>query len=144
MKKELIEKTIEISNNALAPLTHFCVGAILETSNGNLYTGVNVETPSALFVLCAERNAITNAIANGETEFKRIYLYGHKEGHPSYRMIPPCGMCLQVMNELCPQDFEIILIKSEEEYEIHTLNEFLPISFARKKELKTDGEERTR
>ena len=133
MKKDLIKKTIEISDNAFCPATKFCVGAVLETADNKIYTGVNIETPSVIFALCAERNAFCTALADGQREFKRIYIYGHKENEPAYRMIPPCGFCLQVMNELCKEDFEIVLIKSETEYEVHTLNEFLPMKFASKK-----------
>lgn len=133
MNKKLIKKVIEVSNNSYSPVTDFCVGAVLETENGNIYTGVNVETPSTIFVLCAERTAFVKALSEGERSFKRIYVYGHKRNEYAFKAIPPCGMCLQVMNELCDEDFEIILVKSETEYEIHTLNDFLPFGFAKKK-----------
>ena len=131
-EKEIIHETIDISNKAFAPLTNFLVGAILETKEGKLYSGVNVETPSALFCLCAERTAFVKAISCGERSFKRIYIYGHKEGKDATRCIPPCGMCRQLITELCDADFEIVMIKSKDDFERHTLEELVPFSFAKK------------
>lgn len=133
MNEKMIKEVIKVSDNSYSPVTNFCVGAVLETENGNIYTGVNVETPSTIFVLCAERTAFVKALSEGERSFKRIYIYGHKRDKDATRAISPCGMCLQVMNELCNEDFEIIMVKSETEYEVHTLKEFLPFSFVKKK-----------
>ena len=131
-EKEIIRTTIGISDKAFAPLTDFLVGAILETEDGKLYSGVNVETPSALFCLCAERTAFVKAISCGEKSFKRIYIYGHKNGKDATRCIPPCGVCRQLMTELCDADFEIIMIKNKDVFEKHTLEELVPFAFAKK------------
>lgn len=130
---DIIKETINVSDNATTPVSDFCVGATIETKNGKLYTGCNFELYSVLFTLCAERNAITKATSCGEKDFKRIYLYGHKRNEKAKRFISPCGICLQVMNEICDEDFEIILIKSETELEKYQLKDFLPKGFAKRR-----------
>ena len=52
----------------------------------------------------------------------------------------PCGICRQVMREFCPGDFEIVLARSPEDYEVHTLEELLPLSFGPENLKKQGGE----
>lgn len=132
-EKNIIKETIKVSNNAMSNVSNFCVGATIETEDGKLFTGCNFELNSLLYTLCAERSAIDKAITVGERNFKRIYIYGHKRGEDAYHFISPCGICLQVMNEICNEDFEIISIKSENETQKHTLKEYLPMGFATKR-----------
>ena len=132
-EKKIIQKTMEVSNNAFNPTSNFCVGATIVTRDDKVYTGANLELKSLLFTLCAERSAIAKAISNGETEFKKIYIYGHKRDCEATRFTPPCGVCLQTMNELCPSDFKIILVKSLTETETYKLKDLLPFGFNSKK-----------
>lgn len=131
--EDIIKETINVSNYGVSPLTDFCVGAILETEEGNLYSGCNFELMSALYTLCAERSAISKAVSCGEKNFKRVYIYGHKRDMNAIRFIYPCGICLQTFNELCDSDFEIVSIKSESEIETNKLEDFLPKGFAKKR-----------
>ena len=42
----------------------------------------------------------------------------------------PCGVCRQVMMGFCnPEEFQIILATSKDQYEIFTLKELLPLGF---------------
>ena len=54
--------------------------------------------------------------------------------------MPASGICRQVMREFCPGDFEIVLARSQEDYEVHTLEELLPLSFGPENLKKQGGE----
>ena len=75
--EELIEKAKEASKNAYAPYSDFRVGACVLMESGNIYTGCNFENASYGLSICAERNAIGSAIANGETKIKAIAIYSN-------------------------------------------------------------------
>ena len=62
----LLKKAKEISNNSYSPYSKFAVGACVQFESGKIYTGCNVENGSYGLSLCAERNAISTAIADGE------------------------------------------------------------------------------
>lgn len=122
--KELIEKALEAREKAYAPYSKFRVGTALLTANGKIYTGCNVENASYPVGICAERVAISKAVADGEMDFSVIAVVGSGE---NYCM--PCGMCRQFMAEFCKEDFEIIVAKSIDEYEIIKMGELLPYTF---------------
>ena len=82
------------------------VAAAIESSSGNIYTGVCIDTCSTLGI-CAERNAIFSMITNGEQEIKRV-LAVMSDG----RSGAPCGACRELMVQLMPdryRDIEILL-----------------------------------
>ena len=54
---ELLTKALEARKLAYAPYSHFPVGAAVETTRGNVFTGCNVENLSFGLTICAERNA---------------------------------------------------------------------------------------
>ena len=124
MISELIEKALEAREKAYAPYSKFKVGAAVLTAGGKIYTGCNVENASYPVGICAERVAISKAVADGETEFIVIAIVGSGE---NYCM--PCGMCRQFMAEFCKEDFEIIVAKSVDDYKIMKIGEILPYTF---------------
>ena len=71
---------------------HFA--CIVETKNGNFYEGVNVENASYGGTICAERNAINNAVSHGEREFKALYLMTSSD-----EICYPCNICKQTILE---------------------------------------------
>ena len=78
---------------------------------------------------CAERTAFFKAVSEGKRSFQKIAIVGGAEGE-ELDYCPPCGVCRQVMMEFCnPETFEIILAKSEEEYQIKLLKELMPMGF---------------
>lgn len=80
------------------------VGAAVLTKNGNIYTGVNIDTDCSLG-MCAERNAISTMIANGEFEIKMVVAV-NKKG----QVLPPCGACREFMMQLKnSKDIEILV-----------------------------------
>lgn len=127
--EKLIKKAIEMLNFSYAPYSNFHVGAALLTSEGEIYTGCNIENAAYGPSNCAERTAIFKAVSEGKKEFEAIAVVGGKNGKIE-NFCPPCGVCRQVLAEFCKKDFEIVLAKSTNEYKIMTLEQLLPERFS--------------
>jgi len=125
---ELCRLAIIAMKKAYCPYSGYSVGAALLTKNGKVYTGCNIENASFTPTVCAERTAFFKAVSEGEREFEAIAVAGGKNGVIS-GVFPPCGVCRQVMAEFCPSEFKVLFVKSEGEFEEHTLGELLPCSF---------------
>lgn len=117
----LIEKAIEVSKNSYSPYSHFPVGACILCESGKTYTGCNFENASFGLTICAERNAIGNAVANGERKITAIAIYS-----PNMQDCLPCGACRQVLAEFQTNEGTIIITKAEEGIKIRQLLELLP------------------
>ncbi len=78
--------------HAHAPFSHFLVGAALETADGQVVTGCNVENATYGLTICAERVAVFKAVSEGEREFSAIAVVTRDGG-------TPCGSCRQVLAE---------------------------------------------
>lgn len=128
-RSELIQKAIDMTKQAYTPYSNFKVGAALLTKSGEVYTGCNIENASYPATICAERTAFTKAVSEGDHEFKEIVIVGGKDGELT-DYCAPCGICRQVMMEFCkPDEFQIILAKTPEDYKVYTLEELLPLGF---------------
>ncbi|MBO5292918.1 MAG: cytidine deaminase [Lachnospiraceae bacterium] len=128
-ERALLRACMEARQKSYSPYSHFQVGAALLTKGGKIYVGCNIENAAYTPTNCAERTAFFSAVSAGEREFAAIAVCGSPEGEV-VQYASPCGVCRQVMMEFCdPQEFRIILVKSEEEYEIYTLGELLPEGF---------------
>lgn len=125
---ELCGLAIIAMKKAYCPYSGYSVGAALLTKNGKVYTGCNIENASFTPTVCAERTAFFKAVSEGERDFEVIAVAGGKNGVIS-GVFPPCGVCRQVMAEFCPSEFKVLFVKSEGEFEEHTLGELLPCSF---------------
>ena len=109
--------------HALAPFSNFKVGAALETEDGHIVTGCNVENASYGLTICAERVAMFKAISEGHRRFVRIAVVADTEA-PT----PPCGACRQILWEL-GGDLEVILGNLSEEKGRFRMRELLPLPF---------------
>ena len=127
MKQTLLELAMDARERAYAPYSQYKVGAALLTEKGKIYTGCNIENASYPATVCAERSAFAAAISAGERTFKAIAIVGGKGTRPD-PLVPPCGICRQVMAEFCAPEFEIILGDGVQ-VKIFTLKELLPLSF---------------
>lgn len=129
--KKLITEAIKAMKKAYAPYSNFYVGAALQTQEGKIYPGFNIENASYTPCNCAERTAFFRAVYEGERNFSRICVVGGLNGELR-DYASPCGVCRQVMMEFCDENFEILLAKSEEEYKVYTLKDLLPEGFGPK------------
>lgn len=126
--KELLEKAMKAAENAYSPYSGFTVGAALLSKSGKVYLGCNVENAAYTPTNCAERTAFFKAISEGERDFLKIAIVGGKElDFKDY--CAPCGVCRQVMNEFCGEDFTVILGKGDGELKMMSLGELLPLGF---------------
>lgn len=129
MKRLLIEKALEALPNSYAPYSHYSVAAAALFDSGKIYTGVNVESASLGATICAERNAVFHAVAEGERRLTAIAVVGGLNGECSEYCVP-CGICRQVMRDFADKDTMIILsAKTPDDYLEKTLDEMLPYSF---------------
>src|SRR5881409_1196794 len=88
MKPELIAAAVTARERALAPYSDFKVGAALETKDGKIYTGCNIENVSYGLTVCAERVALWKALSEGAREFQQIVIVTDAPV-----VTPPCGAC---------------------------------------------------
>lgn len=120
--KELVKLAIEAKEKAHVPYSKFRVGAALETEEGKIYQGANIEVSSYSPTICAERVAIFKAVYDGYKKIKKIAITGDSE------FTYPCGVCRQVLREF-GKDSIVLVTNDKEEYKEYTLDELLPHSF---------------
>ncbi|MCL1936369.1 MAG: cytidine deaminase [Defluviitaleaceae bacterium] len=125
---DLVKKAILARENSYSPYSNFMVGAALLTDCGKVFLGCNIENAAYSPTICAERSAFSASISNGFTKFSKIAIAGFLKGKNTGEAFP-CGVCRQVIKEFCTKDFEIIIVRSKDEYTIHTLEELFPNSF---------------
>lgn len=119
----LTQAAVAARAHAHAPYSNFHVGAALETDDGRIFTGCNVESASYGLTMCAERVAAFNGVSQGARIFKRIAV-----ATGVAKPAPPCGACRQVMWDLCG-DIEVILVNSSGNTETFRLSELFPRPF---------------
>ena len=124
---ELVEKAKEARALSYSPYSNFKVGAALLTKDGQVFLGANIENSSSPLCMCAERNALYNAMMHGysKKDFVALALSADTEGPCS-----PCGACRQVINELFPKDGVIIMSNLKGNVKETNVNELLPFAFS--------------
>ena len=124
--QELLDMAKAACNNAYAPYSNFFVGACALYDTGNTYTGCNVENASYGLSLCAERNAMSNAIVSGEKgKLIKIAIYSKKQ-----KNCMPCGACRQWMAEFKKdKEMEIIMESEDNKCAVFTIEQLLPYGF---------------
>lgn len=129
--RNLINRAFSARENSYCPYSHFAVGAALLAENNIVYPGCNIESASFSPTNCAERTAFFKAVSEGVRKFRAIAIVGgqRERGKGEVDYCAPCGVCRQVMEEFCKKEFQIILARDEEHYEVHTLGELLPYGF---------------
>ena len=121
--KELIKQAQGAYRQAYVPYSHYPVGAAALFSSGEIYSGCNVENASYGLTVCAERNAIFQAVAKGERELKGIAIAVPTDSFPS-----PCGACRQVIREFAI-DCPVILVNGSGLIRTTSLKVLLPDAF---------------
>ncbi|MBP3735847.1 MAG: cytidine deaminase [Lachnospiraceae bacterium] len=128
--RRLIRAAIKARGAAYAPYSEYTVGAALLSADGTVITGCNVENASYGATCCAERNALFHAVAEGHRSFRAIAIAAGKSGEDAEEYASPCGICRQALREFTdPKAFQIILVKTADEYRTVTLEKLLPYSF---------------
>lgn len=108
---------------AYAPYSRFRVGAALETSEGIIVAGCNVENASYGLAICAERSAVVAAISAGHRHFRRLALVSDAPVP-----IAPCGACRQVLAEF---GLDLVIESHAGNESVRwTMRELLPHSFS--------------
>ena len=92
----LVAHAIAAREQAIAPYSGFKVGAAIETADGRIFGGCNIESASYGLSACAERVALWKALSEGARQFKRIAVVTD-----ATVLTPPCGACRQVLWEYC-------------------------------------------
>ncbi len=124
-KQRIIARAMSIREKAYAPYSNYRVGASLLTESGDIFDGVNVENAVYSMTVCAERNAVFQAVTHGQKTFQAIAVATDNGGSP-------CGACRQVMTEFGP-DMLVIMLDAKGEIVLETTaRELLPDAFGPK------------
>lgn len=119
----LTEAALAVRKNAHAPYSRFLVGAALESADGRVFTGCNVENATYGLSLCAERVAVFKAISEGARKFQHIAVAADTDV-----LTPPCGSCRQILWEFCG-DIELTLVNLHGKTEALRLKDLFPRPF---------------
>lgn len=119
----LIAAATDARERAIAPYSGFRVGAALETTDGRVITGCNIENASFGLTVCAERVALLTALAAGERSFRSIAVVS-QAAEPA----TPCGPCRQLLWEYCA-DIEVITAGTAGAVARYRLADLLPHPF---------------
>ena len=119
----LIAAARDARERAVATYSDFRVGAALETADGTIVTGCNIENASYGLTICAERVAMFKALSDGHRAFVRIAVVAD-----TVEPTPPCGACRQILWEFGP-DLDVILANMSEVTGRHRMAYLLPHAF---------------
>ena len=122
----LVAAARTVRERAVADFSGFKVGAALETADGRIVTGCNIENASYGLTVCAERVAMFTAISEGHRVFTRIVIVADTES-PT----PPCGACRQILWEF-GGDLEVILANTTAITATLQMRDLLPLPFDRR------------
>ena len=120
---DLLAAARRARENADAAFSHFKVGAALETGDGAIVTGCNIENATYGLTICAERVAMFKALSDGHRVFTRIAIVADTDA-PT----PPCGACRQILWEF-GGNLEIELGNLKDSRGKHQLKDLLPLPF---------------
>ena len=118
----LITRALEVLNpRTVSPFIEAGgVSAAILTKNGNVYTGVCIDTDCTLG-MCAERNAIANMITNGESQIDKLVCIT-RDGEVG----SPCGACREYLMQLDKDSRNIVILTERDTYETIRLEELVP------------------
>ena len=124
---ELRKQAAKTAAHSYSPYSHFPVGAAVTGDSGKIYTGCNVENASFGLTQCAERAALTAALADGAAPGSLRLLVIYTPGAVAH---PPCGACRQVMHELMSPDSLVVSCCDTAEQRTWDHSAYLPEPFS--------------
>ncbi len=120
----LLNAAWKARDHAHAPYSHFLVGAALLTASGEVVAGCNVENAAYPLALCAERGALSAAVASGLRPGGLVAVVVVTDVEA---LTPPCGACRQALVEFAGT--LPVLLANRRTRELHRLEDLLPHSF---------------
>jgi cytidine deaminase len=112
--------------HAVADYSGFRVGAAIETADGSIVTGCNIENATYGLTVCAERVAMFKALSEGHRAFRAVAVVAETETPTS-----PCGACRQILWEFAG-DIPVTLANLHAITGHHRLADLLPHPFDRR------------
>jgi len=122
-RDRLVDAARKARENAVAGFSGFKVGAALETADGTIVTGCNVENATYGLTVCAERIAMFKALSEGHREFTRVAVVANTSDPTA-----PCGACRQTLWE-CGGDLEVFLANLTDHKGTYRMKDLLPLPF---------------
>lgn len=122
LPKALVMQALAARQRAYAPYSNYLVGAAVLAEDGSVTVGCNVENAAYPATICAERVALTAAVASGKRKFTAIAVATLDGGSP-------CGICRQVMAELGPE-MDVYIADQDGDFRTTTVRQLLPDSFS--------------
>ena len=123
---KLKSHAVKASEHSYSPYSRFPVGAAVISDTGQIYSGCNVENASLGLTQCAERVAVTAAVADGATAGSLGTLLIYTPGETAHS---PCGACRQVMHELMADDALVVSCCDVDELKTWAGPDYLPDPF---------------
>jgi cytidine deaminase len=133
----LIERARQAALGAYAPYSRFSVGCAIESVDGEIVVGTNIENACYRLGMCAEQSALSAAhLAFGLAKVKRIAVAGGDASSGALGgagVCTPCGGCRQAILEaahLGNRDIEIVSANGDgTEASSTRISELLPFGF---------------
>lgn len=121
--KEIVLAAIEVRNRAYAHYSKFPVGAAVRVKMGAIFAGCNIKNVVYPVGLCAERVAISVAVAAGERSLVQLAIIGDLP-----EPLTTSGICRQVLSELAP-DIVLVMSNLSGQVRLSSIGELLPLPF---------------
>ena len=122
----IMDKLKQLLKNSYVPYSNFRVSALIETNDGNMFGGVNVENSSYMYGSCAETTALCKMVTAGysKCDINRLYIMVNKPSEST-----PCFLCRQWISEFMLPDKEIVCMGNTGDYKIYKVSELCPHAF---------------
>ncbi len=125
--QQLWKEACRVRKNAYAPYSNFLVGAATKTKKG-IVGGCNVENVSLGGTICAERSLVTRLVADKLLPIQDLCVVTELKGTKN-DAASPCGICLQVLSELCSPNLRVWIATPKKIIRMRQLKDLLPGSF---------------
>ena len=121
---DMLAAAAAVLPNAYAPYSHFPVAACVRATNGECFSGCNIENAAFPVGMCAETGAICALFACGHKKVVEALVLVSDN-----KLCSPCGACRQRFLECASPDLMIHLCTTDGQYQSYTLSELLPLAF---------------